>query len=180
MCLQKNILTMIQRFICLPLLLFLICFSSESTFAQTKQLKHVLSSGGDISNSSAYISFSVIGQLAASEFSTGNYSGTIGYLDISDNDPNSVLLTDKNNALFRVLPNPSMSDVFLDFKTDDNDEFMVVILNTIGTKVYEQSYQRNINNRYLLKANIFPVSGNYTVNIYHRNNNYSQKLSIIK
>lgn len=167
-----------MKYVIMPLLSLLT--TVQYVIAQTEQVKHVICNGGSINAGTSYTSFSVVGQLAASEFSTGSHSGTIGYLDASDNDPNSVLLTNESAPLFRISPNPSTSDVFIDFETNDKDEFVVVILNNAGVKVYERSYQRNANNRYLLNANIFPVTGNYTVNIHHRNNNYSQKLSIIK
>lgn len=148
--------------------------------AQIQQVKHVVCNGGNINLGPTYTSFSVVGQLAASEFSNGSFSGSIGYLDVSDNNPYSVSKIEYANLLFKVYPNPSSGEVWVDFKTDNANEILLSVNNAIGENIYRKNFTKTDSHHVLLKKELFLVAGVYTVTIHHENSMYTQKITIIK
>lgn len=163
---------------CLFFLVSMIILFNNVSVAQT-QVKYVVCSGGDISQNNGYASFSVVGQLAASRFLNGAYSGTIGYLDDSDNDPNSVPKVENILTRIKVYPNPTTDDVYIEF-TPEMKEVIVSVTNTSGQVVFQKKYSEINDRRIVLTKETFIVPGTYNINIDAGAKHHSTKIIVLK
>lgn len=150
------------------------------TNAIGQQIKHVVCNGGNIKSGATYTSFSVVGQLAASEFSTGTYSGSIGYLDNSDNNPNSVSKLAPKDSKFNVYPNPSSGDVYVEYNADGVTEIILSVTDAVGKRIFLDKYSIANGRQILLSKEIFRIPGEYIITIKDGNINSIQKLIIVK
>lgn len=163
------------------LMLIVLCMIMlPKTNAIGQQIKHVVSNGGGIKYGATYTSFSVVGQLAASEFSTGTYSGSIGYLDNSDNNPNAIAQTAKQHGLMTVYPNPSSGDVWVDFNIGNKNKIVLRVMNTMGQNLYQNEYSNTNSHHIVLQKVLFKAPGLYTIVVNHDENIYFQKITITK
>lgn len=162
---------------CVFILIAVFIFNNFS-LAQT-QVKYVVCSGGDISQNNGYTSFSVVGQLAASRFSNGAYSGTIGYLDDSDNDPNSIPKVENTLTGVKIYPNPTSDDVYIEF-TADVRKLVVAVYNVSGQVVFQKTYTEIKEKRIVLSKETFSVPGTYNINIDAGSKHLSSKIIVIK
>lgn len=162
------------------MLIILSMIMLPKTNAIGQQIKHVVSNGGDIKYGATYTSFSVVGQLATSEFSTGTYSGSIGYLDISDNNPNTVSKLAPKDSKFNVYPNPSSGDVYVEYNADGVTEIILSVTDDIGKRIFLEKYSITNGRKILLSKEIFRIPGEYIITIKEENINSIQKLIIVK
>lgn len=162
---------------CLFFIIAVFLFNSVC-IAQT-QVKYVVCNGGNISQNNGYTSFSVVGQLAASKFVNGSYSGTIGYLDDSDNDPSSIQKVENTLSGVNIYPNPTNADVFIEFVDDINDLF-VVVTNISGQIVFQRKYPKIKEKHIVLSKQTFDVPGIYNINMDNGKKHFSSKIIVIK
>jgi hypothetical protein len=160
---MKNILT-----------LSIILSSLFSAFAQPQQIKHVSAIGGSIKKGTIYTSFSVVGQLANSEFSNGVYSGSIGYLDNGDNDPTNISSLIDNRHNIEIYPNPSTGNISIKIKTEISSPVTITVINSAGVLIFSKEYPANNSSLILLQGEMFAISGIYSIGIN------SEYLSVVR
>lgn len=163
-------------------LLLLLTAVAINTFAAAQTYyhqKHVLANGGSISKTSNYSSFCVVGQLAASEFSTNAYNGTIGYLNREDNTT-SISVVESNKLKIAVYPNPSSGDVNIDINTVIKDRVLITITDVSGRSIYKNEVDINSFRKITINKNAFVSSGTYTIQFSSSQGISSQKIVIIE
>lgn len=148
--------------------------------AQTQQIKHVACTGGDITSNGVYSSISVVGQLAASEFSKGSYSGSIGYLDNGDIVPNNIPAINNEHSSFRVYPNPSSGDIWVDCKTEVGERLFLIVTDAVGKRIFQEMYPASNNHHVLLSGTLFPAAGIYHISVQLSTTVHTEKLTVIK
>ncbi len=159
--------------------LILLLMLMNIAHAQIIQTKNVLSLGGNI-HSSVYTSYAVIGQIANSKFSKNFYSGTIGYLDDSDNEPNEVTSVEKGNYKIEIYPNPSDREVYIDWNQLENTPVEIIVVNSLGVVLFQKNYENNKQHNIQLPKETFNTSGTYFVHLKFSNRSISKNFVIIR
>lgn len=150
-----------------------------SSDAQTNQVKSVMSNGGNIKKGGTFESFSVVGQLANSEYSKGFVSGTIGYLDFNDNFTSGILISSTDKLNVKIYPNPSSGDVYIEPDKSLKGFLSIRVLNITGVVLSDQLYNL-VSIPTILDRTIFPTSGLYIIHVSHDSSSHTEKLSILR
>lgn len=148
--------------------------------AQTSLQKFVLANGGNIKTNGNYTSISVVGEMAVSEYSNGNYSGTIGYLDNTDNDPLSIDKIVLENMIVDLYPNPTKGDTWVKLSLPNTNKVILRVFNNIGISVFEEHYSNSKSHMLKLQKEIFSLSGVYLIEISSNNVKTTRQLTVIK
>jgi|GEM_PF-6612476 len=124
-------------------LLFVSClFFLNIGYCQYNQLKSVAPVGGNINNnqclSNGIVSISVAGEMAVSTpFSVGVYSGSIGYLDVSDSVSDTCVVSQvktvtRHSDVVSLFPNPNPGSFVVSINTTEDWIASLVITDVLG------------------------------------------------
>lgn len=133
--------------------------------AQVQQTKNVISFGGGIAKNGTYTSHSVIGEMVVGQFSTGSYSGSIGFLDTDDSLALGLNFLEKSNQQILIYPNPASGDIWVNLLPINSSPLTVTVTNSIGICLFYMEYIGLEPRPILLDKSIFPVSGIYIVSV---------------
>ena len=161
------------------LLFALLVLSGFCTSAQTIAPSILNASGGaTIINSNTY-EWSIAEMVDVATYNTGGNFVTTGLLQPLE-EKLSVHLFPNSNTYISIYPNPFVSIINLNIKSEDLNAVQIVVKNILGQLVYQQEYTLMSNND-VVQINLHHLSvGPYVIEVNNTNHNLLLTEKIIK